>query len=173
MKSASLRIILFLAVVMVAAAAVLPVSAESPEPVKVEPSETVVEAGGSSGSGSVSAPHPGPGSRPVPPSPTVRPLPPAPWPPFPPSTPRPRTRIVYRQAETIVETEEAEGYAVTAIKKVNVRAQASIYSTRVTQIRSAGTEVIVNARVRNSSGEIWYSVKLYNGTQGYIRSDNI
>ena len=82
-----------------------------------------------------------------------------------------KTRVVVRQAETLVESTPAEGWCYTAIKKVNVRSQPSIYATRVTSIRSAGTEFFVTARVKNSSGEIWYAVQLANGTLGYIRSD--
>ena len=82
-----------------------------------------------------------------------------------------RTRVVVRNPETIVESIDAEGYCYTAIKRVNVRSQPSIYATRVQSIRSAGTEFSVTARVKNSSGEIWYAVQLANGTLGYIRSD--
>ena len=82
-----------------------------------------------------------------------------------------RTRVVTRTAETIVETIDAEGYCYTAIKRVNVRSQPSIYATKVQTIRSARTEFTVTARVKNSSGEIWYAVQLANGTLGYIRSD--
>ena len=82
-----------------------------------------------------------------------------------------KTRVVYRQPETLIESIPAEGYCYTAIKRVNVRSQPSIYATRVQTIRSAGTEFIVTARVKNSSGEIWYAVMLANGTLGYIRSD--
>lgn len=84
---------------------------------------------------------------------------------------RTRTRTVTRTPETIVETISAEGYCYTAIKRVNVRSQPSIYSTRVQTIRSSGTEFTVTARAKNSSGEIWYAVQLANGTLGYIRSD--
>ena len=82
-----------------------------------------------------------------------------------------KTRVVVRQAETLVESTPAEGWCYTAIKKVNVRSQPSIYATRVMRIKSAGTEFTVTARVKNSSGEIWYAVQLANGTLGYIRSD--
>lgn len=82
-----------------------------------------------------------------------------------------RTRVVYRQAETLVESIPAEGYCYTVIKRVNVRSQPSIYSTRVTTVKAAGTELIVTSRAKNSSGEIWYAVELANGTLGYIRSD--
>ena len=82
-----------------------------------------------------------------------------------------QTRVVYRQAETLVETIPAEGYCYTAIKRVNVRSMPSIYATKVMTIKSAGTEFIVTARAKNSSGEIWYAVELANGTLGYIRSD--
>ena len=80
-----------------------------------------------------------------------------------------KTRVVVRQAETLVESTPAEGWCYTAIKKVNVRSQPSIYATRVTSICSAGTEFFVTARVKNSSGEIWYAVQLAHGTLGYIR----
>ena len=82
-----------------------------------------------------------------------------------------QTRVVYRQAETLIESIPAEGYCYTAIKRVNVRSQPSIYATKVMTIKSAGTEFIVTARAKNSSGEIWYAVELANGTLGYIRSD--
>ena len=82
-----------------------------------------------------------------------------------------RTRVVVRQAETMIESMPAEGWCYTAIKQVNVRSQPSIHATRVMRIKSAGTEFTVTARVKNSSGEIWYAVKLANGTLGYIRSD--
>ncbi len=98
----------------------------------------------------------------------------APWwevcPPVPPK-PKTRTRTVVRTAETTVESIPAEGYCYTAIKKVNVRSQPSIYATKVATVKSAGTEFIVSARAKNSAGEIWYAVKLANGTLGYIRSD--
>ena len=81
------------------------------------------------------------------------------------------TRVVYRQAETLIESIPAEGYCYTAIKRVNVRSQPSIYATRVMTIKAAGTEFIVTARAKNSAGEIWYAVELANGTLGYIRSD--
>ena len=82
-----------------------------------------------------------------------------------------QTKVVYRQIETLIESIPAEGYCYTAIKRVNVRSMPSIYATRVMTIRSAGTEFIVTARAKNSSGEIWYAVELANGTLGYIRSD--
>ena len=82
-----------------------------------------------------------------------------------------RTRVVVRQAETLIESMPAEGLCYTAIKRVNVRSQPSTQATRVMTIKSAGTEFNVSARVKNSSGEIWYAVKLANGTLGYIRSD--
>ena len=82
-----------------------------------------------------------------------------------------RTRVVTRTVETMIESIDAEGYCYTAIKRVNVRSQPSIYATKVQTIRSAGTEFKVSARVKNSSGELWYAVLLANGTLGYIRSD--
>ena len=82
-----------------------------------------------------------------------------------------QTKVVYRQSETLIESIPAEGYCYTAIKRVNVRSQPSIYATKVMTIKAAGTEFIVTARVKNSSGEIWYAVELANGTLGYIRSD--
>ena len=82
-----------------------------------------------------------------------------------------KTRVVVRQAETLIESIPAEGWCYTAIKKVNVRSQPSTYATRVMTIRSSGTEFSVSARVKNSAGEIWYAVMLANGTLGYIRSD--
>ena len=82
-----------------------------------------------------------------------------------------RTRVVVRNPETLIESIDAEGYCYTAIKRVNVRSQPSIYATKVQTIRSARTEFNVSARVKNSAGEIWYAVQLANGTLGYIRSD--
>jgi len=82
-----------------------------------------------------------------------------------------RTRTVVRNPETLIESIDAEGYCYTAIKQVNVRSQPSIHATKVQTIRSARTEFNVSARVKNSSGEIWYAVQLANGTLGYIRSD--
>ena len=92
------------------------------------------------------------------------------WEVCPPKAPT-RTRVVTRTAETMIESIDAEGYCYTAIKRVNVRSQPSIYATKVQTIRSARTEFKVSARVKNSSGEIWYAVLLANGTLGYIRSD--
>ena len=92
------------------------------------------------------------------------------WEVCPPKVPT-RTRVVTRTAETMIESIDAEGYCYTAIKRVNVRSQPSIYATKVQTIRSARTEFKVSARVKNSSGEIWYAVLLANGTLGYIRSD--
>ena len=82
-----------------------------------------------------------------------------------------KTRVVVREPETLIESIPAEGYCYTAIKQVNVRSLPSIYATKVKTIRAARTEFIVTARVKNSSGEIWYAVQLANGTLGYIRSD--
>ena len=99
------------------------------------------------------------------------PNPPIPWwEVCPPKVPT-RTRTVVRTAETMIESIDAEGYCYTAIKRVNVRSQPSIYATKVQTIRSARTEFKVSARVKNSAGEIWYAVLLANGTLGYIRSD--
>ena len=92
------------------------------------------------------------------------------WEVCPPKVPT-RTRVVVRTAETMIESIDAEGYCYTAIKRVNVRSQPSIYATKVQTIRSARTEFKVSARVKNSAGEIWYAVLLANGTLGYIRSD--
>ncbi len=93
------------------------------------------------------------------------------WEICPPRPPRTRTRVVTRTIESLVESIPAEGYCYTAIKNVNVRSQPSIHSTKVATIRSAGTEFIVSSRAKNSAGELWYAVKLANGTLGYIRSD--
>jgi len=93
------------------------------------------------------------------------------WEIYPPCPPRTRTRVVTRTVESLVESIPAEGYCYTAIKNVNVRSQPSIHSTKVATIRSAGTEFIVSSRAKNSAGELWYAVKLANGTLGYIRSD--
>jgi len=82
-----------------------------------------------------------------------------------------KTRVVVREPETLIESIPAEGYCYTAIKQVNVRSLPSIYATKVKTIKAARTEFAVTARVKNSSGEIWYAVRLANGTLGYIRSD--
>ena len=82
-----------------------------------------------------------------------------------------KTRVVVRENEDLIESIPAEGYCYTAIKQVNVRSRPSVYATKVRTIRAARTEFIVSARVKNSSGEIWYAVQLANGTLGYIRSD--
>lgn len=99
------------------------------------------------------------------------PAPPVPWWEVNPPRPRTRTRVVVRQTETIISSWEAYGIATTATKQVNVRSQASISSSKVATVRAVGTEVEVTARVKNSSGEVWYAVTLANGTLGYIRSD--
>ena len=82
-----------------------------------------------------------------------------------------RTRVIVRQSEYVVESIPAKGWCYTAIKRVNVRSQPSIYASKAMTIRSAGSEFSVSARVKNSTGEIWYAVQLANGTLGYIRSD--
>ena len=146
MRSAFLRIVALLAVLILAA--VLPLAAVSETDACEAP-----------------PPHPEPKPEKVE----------KPWweihPPVPPAPPKTKTRTVVRQAETLIETIDAEGYCYTAIKKVNVRSRPSIYSTKVMTISSARTEFNVTARVKNSSGEIWYAVLLANGTLGYIRSD--
>ena len=63
------------------------------------------------------------------------------------------------------------GKGWTTVQKVNVRSMASIYSSWVTQIRYAGSEVEVTAEILNSSGETWYEVRLYQGFVGYIRGN--
>ena len=73
--------------------------------------------------------------------------------------------------ESIIKSTPVTGKGWTTIQKVNVRAMASIYSSWVTQIRYAGSEVEVTAEVINSSGETWYEVRLYQGYIGYIRGN--
>ena len=73
--------------------------------------------------------------------------------------------------ESIIKSTPVTGKGWTTIQKVNVRAMASIYSSWVTQIRYAGSEVEVTAEVINSSGETWYAVRLYQGYIGYIRGN--
>ena len=73
--------------------------------------------------------------------------------------------------ESIIKSTPVTGKGWTVIQKVNVRAMASIYSSWVTQIRYAGSEVEVTAEVINSSGETWYEVRLYQGYIGYIRGN--
>ena len=141
MKSVFFRICLILTVLLIAAAA-LPVAAES--------DDIPAEAG-------AAAPEPV----------KCEPW----WERCPPVVVKTRTRVVVRQPETLIESIPAEGWCYTAIKKVNVRSQPSIYATKVMTIRAARTEFSVSSRVKNSSGEIWYAVQLANGTLGYIRSD--
>ena len=73
-----------------------------------------------------------------------------------------------KAVETIVKSTPVEGTGNTLKSKVNVRAMASIYSARVAVIRNSGTIMEITEEVINSSGEIWYAVKLYNGTMGYV-----
>ena len=73
-----------------------------------------------------------------------------------------------RKIETSVKSETVTGTGYTLKDKVNVRALASIYSTRAAVIRNSGTRVEITEEVLNSSGETGYAVKLYNGTLGYI-----
>lgn len=146
MKKVLSRTLLLLLAVLLAAAAFLPAFAEDDDRIVKDPKPDL-------------KPHPGPQVN-------------IPWWEIsPPKQPKPRTRTVVRQAETLIETIDAEGLCYTAIKQVNVRSQPSTYATKVMTIRSAGTEFSVSARVKNSSGEIWYAVLLANGTLGYIRSD--
>ena len=150
MKSSLLRIVLALTVLMIVAAA-LPVYAEGPSVFTAPSSPASPASPASSPSSESTAPW---------------------WEVCPPKAPvKTRTRVVVRNPETLIETIPAEGYCYTAIKRVNVRSQPSIYATKVQTIRSARTEFNVSARVKNSSGEIWYAVQLANGTLGYIRSD--
>ena len=73
-----------------------------------------------------------------------------------------------KTVETIVKTTPVTGTGYTLKSKVNVRALASINSNRAALIRNSGTVVEVTQEVLNSAGEIWYAVKMYNGTMGYI-----
>ena len=95
------------------------------------------------------------------------------WPyPYPVPVPVPtKTKVVVYKTETIVRTTAVIGEGYTVMHKVNVRSLPSIYSTRVATIKRAGTVVEITEEVLNSSGEIWYAVKLLNGTMGYIRGD--
>ena len=161
MKSSLFRIMLILAV-LVMAATVLPAFAEST-------GDTGSETGGSE-SGAPAADSSAP-AQPESPASPAHPAPEPWWEIHPPVRPRPRTRTVVRQAETLIESIPAEGWCYTAIKRVNVRSQPSTYATKVMTIRAARTEFSVSARVKNSAGEIWYAVQLANGTLGYIRSD--
>jgi uncharacterized protein YgiM (DUF1202 family) len=144
MKFAFTRFILILAVLAVAAV-ILPVSSVSEEgedPAEFSDTDSYIEP----------------------------PLDPYPWWEIYPPVQR-RRRVKVSQTETMIESIPAEGLCYTAINWVNVRSQPSTQANRVMTIRSAGTEFSVSARVKNSSGEIWYAVKLANGTLGYIRSD--
>ncbi len=144
MKFAFTRFILILAVLAVAAV-ILPVSSVSEEgedPAEFSDTDSYIEP----------------------------PLDPYPWWEIYPPVQR-RRRVKVSQTETMIESIPAEGLCYTAINWVNVRSQPSTQANRVMTIRSAGTEFSVSARVKNSSGEIWYAVLLANGTLGYIRSD--
>ena len=156
--------------VLVMAVTVLPACAESTGDTGAGTGDTGAGTGGTdSGAGTA-----GDSSAPAQPEPPAEPAHPAPdpwWEICPPIKPRPRTRTIVRQAETLIESIPAEGWCYTAIKRVNVRSQPSTYATKVMTIRAARTEFSVSARVKNSSGEIWYAVQLANGTLGYIRSD--
>ena len=154
MKSVLSRLFLIL-LALVIAVAVLPVFAESDGGESSEEGSTVPEV--------ISAPAEKTDKAPSPYD--------LPWWEVNPPHRRTKTRVVVRQAETLIESIPAEGWCYTAIKRVNVRSQPSTQATRVMTIKSAGTEFSVSARVKNSSGEIWYAVKLANGTLGYIRSD--
>ena len=101
MKSVFFRICLILTVLLIAAAA-LPVAAES--------DDIPAEAG-------AAAPEPV----------KCEPW----WERCPPVVVKTRTRVVVRQPETLIESIPAEGWCYTAIKKVNVRSQPSIYATKV------------------------------------------
>ena len=147
MKSVFSRLFLLFIALMIAAA-ILPVFAES-----------VSEPAGDSGGSLKTERAPSPFEINVP------------WWEINPPTRRTRTRTVVRQAETLIESIPAQGLCYTAISRVNVRSQPTTQATRVMTIKSAGTEFSVSARVKNSSGEIWYAVELANGTLGYIRSD--
>lgn len=159
MKSNLTRFVLLAAALVIALTAI-PALAEMP-------AEGNPPAAAEAPAAPAAPPAPGPGPAPQPPQPQPLPW----WEVNPVPQPRTRTRVVVRQAETIISNWEAYGIATTAIKKVNVRSQASISSSRVAVIRAIGTEVEVTARVKNSSGEVWYAVTLANGTLGYIRSD--
>ena len=158
MRSVLLRLCLLLAALMIAASVLPAFAEENTEGGGESTGETVTNS--EPASGSEDRPEAGP------------PLPEIPWWELnPPVRHKTRTRVVVRQAETMIESMPAEGWCYTAIKQVNVRSQPSTQATRVMTIKSAGTEFSVSARVKNSSGEIWYAVKLANGTLGYIRSD--
>ena len=158
MRSVLSRLFLLLAALMIAASVLPAFAEETPDNSSSSTGETVTDSEPASGSED----RPEAGS----------PLPEIPWWELnPPVRHKTRTRVVVRQAETLIESIPAEGLCYTAIKRVNVRSQPSTQATRVMTIRSAGTEFSVSARVKNSSGEIWYAVRLANGTLGYIRSD--
>ena len=176
MKSSLFRVMLILTV-LVMAVTVLPACAESTGDTGAGTGDTGAgtgDTGAGTGGTDSGAGTAGDSSAPAQPEPPAGPAHPAPdpwWEICPPVKPRPRTRTVVRQAETLIESIPAEGWCYTAIKRVNVRSQPSTYATKVMTIRAARTEFSVSARVKNSSGEIWYAVKLANGTLGYIRSD--
>ena len=60
--------------------------------------------------------------------------------------------------------------AKTTQAAVNIRTEANAKSSKVGQV-SRNQILMVVAQVINNVGETWYSVKLSDGTEGYIRSD--
>ena len=165
MKSAFLRVFVLIIALAVFFCAALPALTESAD------NGSVTEAlAGDDDTGDTSAESDSSaGSRHHHAWPTLIPWPPAPVPE--PPTSAARHRRVSHPVESIIESTDATGYATTTMNLVNVRSQASIYSSRVAKIRARGTEVLVTVRAKNSSGEIWFAVTLANGTMGYIRSD--
>ncbi len=61
--------------------------------------------------------------------------------------------------------------ATTAKDKVNVREKTDTKSEKVTQIAKAGTAVTVLTDAYDSSGTIWYFIRLLDGNEGYVRGD--
>ena len=61
--------------------------------------------------------------------------------------------------------------ATTAKDKVNVREKPDTQSKKITRIENAGTLVTVLDNTRDSSGTIWYYIRLSDGNEGYVRGD--
>lgn len=70
---------------------------------------------------------------------------------------------------TVPEISENGVRGVTTKSSVNMRSEADTDSDRVTQIKNAGTEVLVLGAME-SEGALWYQVQ-YDGMNGYIRGD--
>ena len=68
---------------------------------------------------------------------------------------------------------QAKKYGYTSMKKVNVRSEARTNSSKVTRIEDKGTKIEIIDSKRNEKNELWYHVRLSNGTTGYIIEDYV